>query len=86
MASSAHEKRIEASPPHDHDAEFNASSISLEKDVALGLVGEHARDIDPEVEARVISKIDWFLIPAMIVGMHMISFPSLCLIPTIHMD
>jgi len=48
---------------------FHASDVSLEKDVAIGLVGEHARDIDPEVEARVLRKIDWFLIPAMIVGM-----------------
>jgi hypothetical protein len=61
------EKKTEATPPQQ---EYNASSISLEKDVALGLVGEHARDIDPEVEARVVRKIDWFLIPAMIVGMH----------------
>jgi hypothetical protein len=61
------EKKTEATPPQQ---EYNASSISLEKDVALGLVGEHAQDIDPEVEARVVRKIDWFLIPAMIVGMH----------------
>jgi hypothetical protein len=56
---------------HDHrDAPYSgASSPSLEKDVAIGLVGEHAQDIDPEVEARVLRKIDWFLIPAMIVGM-----------------
>jgi hypothetical protein len=63
----ASEKTTEATPPQQ---EFSASSISLEKDVALGLVGEHAREIDPAVEARVVRKIDWFLIPAMIVGMH----------------
>jgi hypothetical protein len=56
------------SPPLHHDPEFNASSVSLEKDIAIGLVGEHAQDIDPEVEKRVLRKIDWFLIPAMIVG------------------
>jgi hypothetical protein len=78
MASSPHEKATEVSPPHDDDVEFNASSISLEKDVALGLVGEHARDIDPQVEARVVRKIDWFLIPAMIVGMHKTRIPSRC--------
>jgi hypothetical protein len=78
MASSSQEKRIEASPPHDHDVEFNASSVSLEKDVALGLVGEHARDIDPQVEARVVRKIDWFLMPAMIVGMYKTCIPSRC--------
>jgi hypothetical protein len=42
---------------------------TLEKDVALALVGEHAQPIDPVVEARVIRKIDIFLIPAMIIGM-----------------
>jgi hypothetical protein len=52
-----------------NDAEFGASSLSLEKDDALGLVGACARDIDPEVETRVLRKIDLFLIPAMIVGM-----------------
>jgi len=52
-----------------HDPESGADSPSLEKDVAIGLVGERARDIDPEIEARVLKKIDWFLIPAMIVGM-----------------
>lgn len=55
------------SPPA--DPESGASSLSLrEKDVAIGLVGEHAREIDPEIEKRVLRKIDWFLIPAMIVG------------------
>ena len=44
---------------------------SNEKDLAIGLVGEHAQEIDPEVEARVLRKIDWFLIPAMIVGIRL---------------
>lgn len=35
------------------------SSVSLDKDVAIGLVGEHAREIDPAVEAKVLRKIDW---------------------------
>jgi hypothetical protein len=45
-----------------------SSAVSFDKDVAIGLVGEHAREIDPAVEAKVLRKIDWFLIPAMIVG------------------
>jgi hypothetical protein len=45
------------------------SSVSLDKDIAIGLVGEHARDYDPEVEAKVLRTIDWYLIPMMIVGM-----------------
>ena len=46
-----------------------SARVGLEKDVAIGLVGEHAREIDAAVEARVLRKIDWFLIPAMVVGM-----------------
>lgn len=66
-----HEKGVHepGSPVHDgYDAATPSSSISLDKDVAIGLVGEHAREIDPVVEARVLRKIDRFLIPAMIVG------------------
>lgn len=54
--------------PTRQDAEAGTTSVSQEKDVAIGLVGEHAQEIDPEIEARVLRKIDWFLIPAMIVG------------------
>lgn len=46
------------------------SSVSFDKDVAVGLVGEHAREYDPAVEARVLRKIDYHLIPALIVGMN----------------
>lgn len=52
------------------DAASPASSVSFDKDVAIGLVGEHAREYDPAVEARVLRKIDLFLIPAMVVGMY----------------
>lgn len=55
---------------HRQDMESGANSSIREKDVAIGLVGEHAQEIDPEVEARVLRKIDWFLIPAMIVGIR----------------
>lgn len=66
MATSSPPRKTEESPPA--EPESGASSLSLEKDVAIGLVGEHAREIDPEIEKRVLRKIDWFLIPAMIVG------------------
>lgn len=52
------------------DPTSRAISVSLDKDIAIGLVGEHAQEIDPETEARVLRKIDWFLIPAMVVGMR----------------
>lgn len=67
MASS--EIRAGGIPESPHDPESGASSLSLDKDVAIKLVGEHAQEIDPEVEKRVLRKIDLFLIPAMIVGM-----------------
>ncbi|KAF2124807.1 hypothetical protein P153DRAFT_370716 [Dothidotthia symphoricarpi CBS 119687] len=63
------EKRV--LPQHGRrDPESGASSLSLDKDVAIALVGEHARDIDPEMEVRVLRKIDMFLIPAMVVGAY----------------
>jgi hypothetical protein len=65
------EKAGQVASPRD-DLESGPSSISLDKDEAIGLVGEHARDIDLEVEARVLRKIDWFLIPAMIVGTYLL--------------
>lgn len=71
MATTMDEKTAPVSPPDDYrDPGYNTSEVSLEKDVAIGLVGEHAREIDPEVKARVLRKIDWFLIPAMIVGSY----------------
>lgn len=38
------------------------------KDEAIAMVGEERHVVDPAVEARAVRKIDWFLIPAMIVG------------------
>lgn len=31
-------------------------------------LGEEAREIDPAVAKRVLRKIDWFLMPAMVLG------------------
>jgi hypothetical protein len=82
MASAAANEKTDA--PYEHDVESTARSVSLEKDVATGLVGEHARDIDPEDEARVLRKIDWFLIPAMIVGMSNMHLCSYTVFPSPH--
>jgi hypothetical protein len=68
MATMADEKTTSTAPPHDADYSATSASASFSKDDALGLVGEHAQEIDPLIEARVLRKIDWFLIPAMIVG------------------
>lgn len=49
-------------------ADEAATSAQSDRDDAFAMVGEQPNAIDPIVEARVIRKIDWFLIPAMIVG------------------
>ena len=66
------EARAPSSPvPPNADPEAGTTSPSLDKDVAMGLVGEHAQEIDAEMEKRVLRKIDLFLIPAMVVGKNM---------------
>lgn len=47
---------------------------SDQDDVAMAIVGEHSQYIDPVMEARVIRKIDLFLIPAMILGYGMVYY------------
>jgi hypothetical protein len=60
---------LPSSPHHgDVEAVTTPTLAAPDKDVASNLVGDHAQEIDPETEARVLRKIDWFLIPAMIVG------------------
>ena len=56
----------------------NSSIDSGEKDVALAFVGEHAQAIDPEVEKRVVRKIDLFLIPAMVIGNYALPNKDQC--------
>lgn len=63
----AGEKPLDAS--HSHTIHPAGYSTTTSKDLALTIVSDHAEDIDPLLEARVVRKIDWFLIPAMIVGM-----------------
>lgn len=65
------EKHPGQAPPdaNPRDIESDSDAQSTDKDVAFTLVGEHAQAIDPVAEARVVRKIDLFLIPAMIVGM-----------------
>jgi hypothetical protein len=73
-----HEKTTATPPSPHHDTESGAAPTSTDKDIAIGLVGEHAQDIDPETEAKVLRKIDLFLIPAMIVGMSIITNHQPC--------
>jgi len=69
MSATQPDEKATASSPS-HDAETGLAYTSTDKDIAIDLVGEHAQDIDPAIEAKVLRKIDWFLIPAMIVGMY----------------
>lgn len=72
-------------PPHADEkapvaaaAAAAATTATAQDDVALAVVGELAQDIDPVVEARVLRKIDLFLIPAMIVGYGMVYYDKVC--------
>ncbi|TKA80529.1 hypothetical protein B0A49_01020 [Cryomyces minteri] len=56
------------------DVEYGVHHISPDKDAAAALVGEHAHAIDPVLEARVVRKIDLFLIPAMLVGYGLVYY------------
>lgn len=43
-------------------------------DIAIAIVGERRQDVDPAVEARVVRKIDLFLVPAMFVGYGLVYY------------
>lgn len=63
----ASEKTTHHNETHRHET-MTPTSSTLDKDVAIQLVGERAQEIDHEVEKRVVRKIDLFLIPAMVIG------------------
>ncbi|APA14406.1 hypothetical protein sscle_12g091760 [Sclerotinia sclerotiorum 1980 UF-70] len=54
--------------------ELASSSSDQDKDIAIAIVGEHRHEIDPAIEARVIRKIDWFLVPAMFIGYGLVYY------------
>lgn len=78
MAENAREANEKGTPVVDATttlkSETDAPGSSDGDDVALAIVGLHAQPIDPLVEARVVRKIDLFLIPAMIVGYGMVYY------------
>ena len=68
------EEKSSSSPVNvstDHEAQDGARA---DQDIAIAMVGEHRQDIDPAVEARVVRKIDWFLIPTMIFGYGLVYY------------
>jgi len=58
--------------PADQDGLANLSFEG--KDIAMAIVGEHRHAIDPAVEARIIRKIDLFLVPAMFIGYGLVYY------------
>jgi hypothetical protein len=68
------EKSATEAPNVSADVE-DATRINVEgQDIAIAIVGEHNHAIDPAVEARVVRKIDWFLVPAMIIGYGLVYY------------
>jgi hypothetical protein len=59
-----------AASVHNDSADLeDAAREGLEdQDVAIAIVGDHRHAIDPATEARVLRKIDMFLVPAMSIG------------------
>lgn len=55
-----------------------------DKDIAIALVGEHRHDLDPAIEARVVRKIDLFLVPAMTVGYGLVYYDKVSRYLKIH--
>jgi hypothetical protein len=45
-----------------------------DKDIAIAFVGEHRHHLDPAIEARVVRKIDLFLVPAMTIGYGLVYY------------
>jgi len=69
--------------PHEKIANSENASADIEnatdrhgkhQDIAIAIVGEHRKDIDPTIEARVVRKIDLFLVPAMFVGYGLVYY------------
>lgn len=50
------------------------SARRADQDDAIAIVGEQEHEIDPVIEARVVRKIDWFLVPAMVVGYGLVYY------------
>lgn len=61
------DQRLESSTEFYEEA-IAEGEVDADKDLALGLVGEHAHTFDHADEVTVLRKIDLFFIPAMIIG------------------
>ena len=68
------EKSTSTPPIASADPENAALSNARDQDVANAMVGEQRHAIDPAVEARVIRRIDLFLVPAMFCGYGLVYY------------
>lgn len=55
-------------PPEPNNVEDETTSLSTDDDLAAAIVPEHAQQLDPFIERRVLRKIDLYLIPFMWIG------------------
>jgi hypothetical protein len=62
------------------DLEDAAREGLEDQDVAIAIVGDHRHAIDPAMEARVVRKIDLFLIPAMSIGYGLTYYDKVCFV------
>jgi hypothetical protein len=58
----------------------------FDKDIAVAIVGERRHDIDPALEARVVRKIDWFLVPAMSIGYGLVYYDKASSSPPLYIQ
>ncbi|TVY88697.1 putative transporter [Lachnellula willkommii] len=69
------EKTAAEAPNVPTDDLEDATRTNVEgQDIAIAIVGEHSHAIDPAVEARVVRKIDWYLVPAMTIGYGLVYY------------
>ena len=59
--------------------EYNLSTNSLEKDLAATIAPQQAQVFDPDIERRVLRKIDLWLIPWMWIGYGFVYYDKVCL-------
>ncbi|KAL3298246.1 putative MFS transporter [Colletotrichum asianum] len=57
-----------------HSRQAESEKHDRYQSTVLEAVGDHARVVDPEIEARVVRKIDLFLMPAMVIGYGLVYY------------
>lgn len=67
MSSESNEVASEAKPAIE---KASVPEVNTSAEPIAALLGDEARPVDPVVEARVLRKIDAFLMPAMLIGMR----------------